>query len=273
MTDTISRKQLKEILKSQLNKCARKPYARIKHLEKHKCKSWEQNIDIQPKSCHIIKTKNDYIALCNDCYVVYSKNRQITKQPKKPFPPVKQDFVSPLSLEMIPVPDPPKDTKTHSKGRDDTKHIIGKYQVVYNHNNKNCINVHDHPSDVSKVIHKVYFEDVLNVYNILTVNNDIWLKVIVLSDIGYVKTTCNGMRAVIKIDDFNSMISSKAEVPETKISISDCRICFEKITELICVVPCGHTQVCKPCMDKHTNTSRLCPLCLQFYEKYINCYI
>src|SRR5436190_1228694 len=137
MNDTISKKQIKDILKKQDNKCAKKPYSRIKYLEKHSCPSWKNNIDII-KSYHIIKSQNNHIALCTSCFNVYTKKKKQSETKKT------------RSSSVDKRPDEKKINLDYSKFNApilkriiepiDRKHVLGQYQVIYISTDKNYVN-------------------------------------------------------------------------------------------------------------------------------------
>src|SRR5258706_12715875 len=83
ITPNISKEKKLQVIKKQNNKCAKKPYSRVKGLEGHKCPLWNKmnkNGKFNNDDYIIIKinaneksTLDNLIALCNKCYEVLTK--------------------------------------------------------------------------------------------------------------------------------------------------------------------------------------------------------
>lgn len=70
----------------------------------------------------------------------------------------------------------------------------------------------------------------------------------------YVKTPLNGI-----------------ELQTPKSINMECIICYEEIMERYAIVPCGHTNICKKCLDE--NNINTCPTCNDVIIKQIKLYL
>jgi len=52
---------------------------------------------------------------------------------------------------------------------------------------------------------------------------------------------------------------------------TECAICFEDILEFFALVPCGHTQICKECLEILSENK--CPICRSNYQSVLNVYL
>lgn len=47
---------------------------------------------------------------------------------------------------------------------------------------------------------------------------------------------------------------------------NDCIVCYNKITEKIIIIPCGHTIVCAICLNTIMETTNICPICREYID-------
>jgi hypothetical protein len=74
----------------------------------------------------------------------------------------------------------------------------------------------------------------------------------------------NEVRAVLKPNMQNSTITSyriEYELHPIVFNESECVVCTTELKERWCVVPCGHINTCKSCLDKMSVNNNLCGIC------------
>lgn len=249
----------KKIILNQDNKCARKPYSRIKGLMNYNCRLWKkernkgQFIDID---YNFVKINGGLIALCNSCYrvLVNRKKRSDSKINKQ---------------EYIPV--------MHINSSYNNLNIPSQYKVVYYPNDRpGEIDVFEIPLISSKMIGNVFYGDILDVYDDL--NN--WICINFNGTKGYIAKMYHNHIIVKKLQHIESPEIEKQVIKIEKQEIvkiekqeaikieKQCCICSELILNIFLIDPCGHTNVCSECSKKINK----CPLCYKTIIKTIKVY-
>jgi len=127
------------------------------------------------------------------------------------------------------------------------KHLVGKYlHDIYNNvlmlHKIGCIYQY-YDTDTNNIIGEGNFIKIHN-GNIIEYNGK--LNIIKIEN-----KVCNVIEGLNKhevfIDDIDDLSS------EWSVSMRVCIICKSNISQIYALIPCGHTKMCKNCMDNHDN--------------------
>jgi hypothetical protein len=111
--------------------------------------------------------------------------------------------------------------------------------------------------------------DFITCSNYISASHNIFIKsdIIITSVLSFFKIDS----VLKKVDRKSNIVQSKPE-PDHE-HVNECTVCFDKITELYAIIPCGHASICHNCICTIKKNNNKCCVCRKNIDSTLRIYV